>query len=200
MAVTIKENAKDDVPLTPEQQAIQAQKNSAADENAKQEDANAAAAEVTAPPVTAKTAQAPVVPAEVTSYAPNIDPLPAVRKDVAQLELVGANRMVISQFLYERGTVYDMTEEDAKTLLRVRGDDGRPMFMRYDPELKAETEAMVRRAPKPRVSVTANPISIVAEAGPKSKIIEIGTEEELIAAGLIPKDAGEVIKGEGVEV
>jgi hypothetical protein len=45
---------------------------------------------------------------------------------------------------------------------------------------------------------------VVADAGPQSKIIEIGTEDELIAAGLIAKDAAEVMaeldKGEGVEV
>ncbi|QIN95171.1 ribonuclease E [Stenotrophomonas phage vB_SmaS_DLP_3] len=134
----------------------------------------------------------------------NVDPYPEEREDVAQLELLGYKRLVLGGRLFERGVVYDMLEGDAEQLLRVRTDDGRPTFGRYVLEEKATNDSIVRRAPLPNVAKVAMPVRVVADTATNSKAIEIGTEEELIEAGLIAKDAADVVaelnKGESVEL
>ncbi|QZI85664.1 hypothetical protein CPT_Summit_008 [Stenotrophomonas phage Summit] len=144
------------------------------------------------------------VEAAVAGTAANVDPYPEEREDVAQLELLAYNRLVLANRLFERGTVYDVLEEDAEQLLRVRTDDGRPVFGRYVLEEKATNDAIVRRAPLPRTTSVAMPVRMVSDTATNSKAIEIGTEEELIEAGLIAKDAAEVVadlnKGESVEL
>ena len=175
---------------------IQAQKDRAAESNAELVKDEATIREKEVEPtrlVEAAPVATPSAVLPVGDVVANLEPTPLPRDDAAQIELLAHNRFVIGDRLFERGIVYDMTEEDAKVLLRIRADDGRPMFARYEMEAKLTNDRIVRRAPKPQLSQTAKPIKAVADAGPSSKIIEIGTEEELIAAGLVSKDAAEVI-------
>lgn len=108
---------------------------------------------------------------------------------LVDLELTACERFVLFGELYEKGRAYAFTEADASNMLRVRMEDGTPVFARYvAPEDK--DVRIIRQAPKPVSRPVVQKVVASAEA-PKVTRIDVGDDSELSDV-LTDKDEDEV--------
>lgn len=103
--------------------------------------------------------------------------------ELVKLELVGCKRYVqLHGPLYEAGVIYKFTSEQAAKILRLKDEDGRPLFDKYRPE---RHKKVVVLGPQEHDMSAENIADIVPVA---SQRLDIGDDSEI--AGIIEDTDG----------